>query len=73
MIYIPHINSKDQTQKLGFEPDECYNRPCMDPSHNPPTHLYIPEGQKYTHVCPSCRFTIVLRSNHSFMVYAKNS
>jgi hypothetical protein len=34
---------------------------CRDQSHNPPTHLYIPQGQGYTHVCPSCgrRTTII--------------
>lgn len=28
---------------------------CTDPSHNPPTHMVIPQGQIYVHVCPSCQ------------------
>lgn len=27
---------------------------CTDPGHNFPTHLYIPPGSGYRHVCPSC-------------------
>lgn len=29
---------------------------CSGPEHNPPTHLSIPNGYKYIHVCPSCGF-----------------
>jgi hypothetical protein len=28
---------------------------CMDPSHDPPTHMVIPKGKGYRHVCPRCR------------------
>lgn len=28
---------------------------CTDPSHNPPTHLHIPTGKGYRHICPSCK------------------
>ena len=27
---------------------------CKDPSHKPPTHIHIPRGKGYRHVCPSC-------------------
>ena len=27
---------------------------CKDKSHEPPTHIYIPQGKGYRHVCPSC-------------------
>ena len=27
---------------------------CKDKSHKPPTHIYIPQGKGYRHVCPSC-------------------
>ena len=27
---------------------------CQDVEHNPPSHLHIPQGQGYKHVCPSC-------------------
>ncbi|QDH83526.1 hypothetical protein [Achromobacter phage Motura] len=28
---------------------------CTHPEHNFPTHLYIPPGQGYRHVCPGCK------------------
>ena len=27
---------------------------CNHPEHKPPTHLYIPHGKGYRHVCPQC-------------------
>ena len=27
---------------------------CKDKSHDPPTHIHIPQGKGYRHVCPSC-------------------
>ncbi len=36
-----------------FEPLED-SFPCVDPGHNPPSHMVIPYGQKYIHVCPAC-------------------
>lgn len=27
---------------------------CTHIYHNPPQHLYIPPGQGYRHICPSC-------------------
>lgn len=27
---------------------------CTNPSHEPPTHIHIPQGKGYKHVCPSC-------------------
>ncbi len=39
---------------------------CQDPSHNPPTHLYIPPDMEYEHICPSCGFRLVLRSFVSY-------
>lgn len=41
---------------------EIENKQCMSPEHNPPTHLYIPPGESYTHVCPACGKETVLRS-----------
>lgn len=41
--------------KSGFEPDpESQSEPCRDPGHEAPTHLYVPAGQRYRHVCPGC-------------------
>lgn len=33
---------------------------CNHPEHEPPTHLYIPRGKKYIHICPGCRRRIEL-------------
>jgi hypothetical protein len=27
---------------------------CIDPEHDFPMFLWIPEGHSHTHVCPSC-------------------
>ena len=27
---------------------------CNSPEHEPPTHIYIPYGKGYKHVCPQC-------------------
>lgn len=27
---------------------------CIHPGHQPPTHLYIPPGEVFEHVCPAC-------------------
>lgn len=27
---------------------------CNDPAHLAPSHLYIPPGRGYRHVCPAC-------------------
>ena len=35
--------------------------PCMSHSHQPPMHLYIPPGESFTHVCPSCGAEVVLK------------
>lgn len=31
-----------------------YDR-CLDQEHSPPSHIYIPVGKRYRHVCPTCR------------------
>ena len=38
-------------------------KPCLDPAHEPPTHLYIPPGKGYRHVCRSCGNTRLLFSS----------
>jgi len=27
---------------------------CNHPEHKPPSHLYIPPGKGYRHICPKC-------------------
>ena len=33
---------------------------CTHPGHNPPSHLYIPPGKGYRHVCPGCKKETIL-------------
>ena len=42
------------TKKGGFF-DLDKKKICNHPEHNPPTHLYIPQGQGYLHICPACQ------------------
>ncbi len=28
---------------------------CRHPEHNAPTHINIPAGKGYVHVCPACK------------------
>lgn len=35
-------------------------KPCMNPSHNPPGHLYLRPGQRYVHICPGCKKRTVM-------------
>jgi len=30
------------------------DKSCKDREHNPPSHMVIPQGKGYRHVCPSC-------------------
>ena len=36
--------------------------PCFHPEHNPPMHLWIPEGKNYTHICPNCGTKVIVKS-----------
>lgn len=44
----------DSVPKSGFFPLE-EQKICRDLQHNPPSHMVIPPGQGYLHVCPSCQ------------------
>lgn len=52
--------SPTKDEKSHFE-DDPLNQFCMDKSHNPPSHLYIPQGKRYVHVCPACGTRMVIR------------
>lgn len=52
----------DNNKKGGyFRPIKEWKKICRDPNHNPPMYLYIPPGQEYVHICPSCGAEIVIR------------
>ena len=51
-------------KKSGFFDLHISDR-CLNPGHNPPSHLYIPAGKGYRHICPSCGKETVLRNSIS--------
>lgn len=56
-------NMENNFKQSGFEDDDEIVEVCRDSSHNPPMHLYIPEGKKYRHVCPGCGKELIIRGN----------
>lgn len=50
-----------EPKKGGFEDIPIQER-CLNPQHNPPSHLCIPAGKQYRHVCPGCDVEVVMRS-----------
>jgi hypothetical protein len=57
-IYLNNRNMEfdsdfSSKEKSHFE-DIPKTERCNDINHKPPTHLHIPYGKKYIHVCPSC-------------------
>lgn len=49
-------------EKSHFE-DEDPQQICRHREHNPPSHMVIPHGKRYVHICPGCGFRCVLRNN----------
>lgn len=52
-------------KQSGFEPIENppnFPEPCHDVRHNPPSHMVIPYGMQYRHVCPGCGHEFVVQS-----------
>lgn len=47
------IKNQSSFSESGFF-DLPQNRVCSHPSHNPPSHIVIPQGKGYRHVCPAC-------------------
>lgn len=43
-----------KSEKQGGFFDLPKDTKCKDKSHEPPTHIHIPQGKGYRHVCPSC-------------------
>lgn len=58
---IGQVQWHNYKRESGFE-DLDEEQPCIHPEHNPPTHLFIPPGKQYRHVCPGCEREVVLRS-----------
>ena len=61
------IMSQFKTEKKGGFFDLPQDRTCKDKSHEPPTHIHIPQGKGYRHICPSCgKVTELIPSQISF-------
>jgi hypothetical protein len=45
----------------GMEPIPKEYEPCRSPEHHPPSHICIPQGMQYRHVCPGCGAESVIR------------
>jgi hypothetical protein len=43
----------NSSKKGGFFPLP-KSEQCRHPEHKPPTHIHIPQGQGYRHICPGC-------------------
>lgn len=41
-------------------------KPCLSPSHNFPSMLYVRPGESYTHTCPSCGHQITVRGRQAW-------
>lgn len=40
---------------------------CLDPAHNPPSHIYVPPGQTFKHECPRCGQRTEIHGKHIWM------
>jgi hypothetical protein len=57
-------NGEEDLAKSGFEDDPRVQDFCTSVSHTPPTHMVIPNGKRYRHVCPDCGHTQYIYSNN---------
>lgn len=40
---------------------------CKSNEHNPPSHLHIPQGKGFKHICPACgKQTVIIPPQISF-------
>ena len=63
------LNEKERSHFEDIEKEMI----CKDLGHNPPSHVHIPQGKRYIHVCPSCGNRIVITPQQiSFVVDEKN-
>jgi hypothetical protein len=54
MNYFNKIIEDSQKKESEFF-DLPKNKQCVSPLHNPPSHIHIPQGKGYKHVCPDCK------------------
>ena len=58
---------KDDTlsheNESGIEDDPQFLTRCESVFHSPPSHIVIPHGKRYRHVCPDCGYTTFIYPN----------
>lgn len=53
-------------EKSGFE-DIPKTEICRHPEHEPPSHMLIPPGKQYRHVCPGCGRKTIIRPSGFYL------
>jgi len=46
----------------GFFDLDIKDKKCSHPEHDFPTHLHIPQGKGYKHVCPNCKKITIVKN-----------
>lgn len=58
----------EKNKKSGFFDLPDHKR-CRHPEHQPPSHMVIPPGKGYRHVCPGCgKVTVIIPQQFSLSV-----
>ena len=75
MSYKPPMDDKELHKLLskqikinkelrsGFEDDPIILNACQSFQHRPPSHIHIPLGRRYRHVCPDCGYITYIYPN----------
>ncbi len=58
---IRDMRKRIAERRGGMEPIPEKIEPCRHPEHQPPSHICIPNGMQYRHVCPACGIEQVIR------------
>jgi predicted RNA-binding Zn-ribbon protein involved in translation (DUF1610 family) len=62
-----HLGEIVKPQKQGGFFDLPKVQTCKSNEHNPPTHIHIPQGKGFKHICPACgKETIIIPPQISF-------
>lgn len=56
-----YLGKWDYSPKVNEDSDKAVI-PCLGKQHEPPTHLYVPPGESFTHICPNCGKKTVIKS-----------
>lgn len=53
-LWVDEQEMKVFKEKGGGFFDLPQKKTCRHPEHRPPSHIHIPQGKGYRHVCPGC-------------------